>query len=361
MSSGKKLPVGQVYPTAVKLRDLLGMACERIEFAGSLRRAGGEAAVLIGDLELVAVPQPLRLRFGVPADRQKNALESLLADLVGQQAIRRWPVDLAKQAWGERYKKFWIPVAGEWFQVDLFIADQDNFGSIFTIRTGPAMFMQAFMAQINRVGIYQQTEGYLTSIQSGEIVPVPSERDYFARAGVKWVEPEKRIGPESVKPIRERSAANAKALTVWQPWASLLAAGVKEYETRSWSTRYRGLIAIHAAKRQPDTDYRRLIGGRGNMPDPLPVGAVVALARLVDVVPTDTLRAKPGFMASQEARLGDYAPGRFAWQMKIVEQYDPPLPAQGKQGLWDWTPVEQQGSRQDANQGGAQPAQMSLF
>ncbi len=40
-----------------------------------------------------------------------------------------------------------------------------------------------------------------------------------------------------------------KALTIWQPYASLIAAGLKQYETRSWSTRYRGLLAIHAAKR----------------------------------------------------------------------------------------------------------------
>lgn len=47
-----------------------------------------------------------------------------------------------------------------------------------------------------------------------------------------------------------------KAITIWQPWASLIACGVKQYETRSWPTKYRGPIAIHAAamdmvRRQP--------------------------------------------------------------------------------------------------------------
>lgn len=37
-----------------------------------------------------------------------------------------------------------------------------------------------------------------------------------------------------------------KAITIWQPYASLIAAGLKEYETRSWPTRYRGPIAIHS-------------------------------------------------------------------------------------------------------------------
>lgn len=40
-----------------------------------------------------------------------------------------------------------------------------------------------------------------------------------------------------------------KALTIWQPWASLLVSGQKKYETRSWATDYRGPIAIHAAMR----------------------------------------------------------------------------------------------------------------
>lgn len=40
-----------------------------------------------------------------------------------------------------------------------------------------------------------------------------------------------------------------KALTVWQPWASLIAHGVKVFETRSWATKWRGPLAIHAAGR----------------------------------------------------------------------------------------------------------------
>lgn len=42
-----------------------------------------------------------------------------------------------------------------------------------------------------------------------------------------------------------------KAITIWQPWASLLAIGAKRYETRNWETKYRGPIAIHAAKKDP--------------------------------------------------------------------------------------------------------------
>ena len=58
-----------------------------------------------------------------------------------------------------------------------------------------------------------------------------------------------------------------KAITIWQPWATLLPLGVKLYETRSWATSYRGPIAIHAAalklpqvlkKCFPDEDGKRM-------------------------------------------------------------------------------------------------------
>ena len=42
-----------------------------------------------------------------------------------------------------------------------------------------------------------------------------------------------------------------KAITILQPYASLIVAGAKQYETRSWDTPYRGIIAIHAGKNKP--------------------------------------------------------------------------------------------------------------
>ena len=83
-----------------------------------------------------------------------------------------------------------------------------------------------------------------------------------------------------------------KALTLHQPWASLVAVGVKTIETRSWSTKYRGRLAIHAGARKPTMDavYApalaegwRWLEGAGLVP--LPLGAVVATCELVDVVP----------------------------------------------------------------------------
>jgi hypothetical protein len=40
-----------------------------------------------------------------------------------------------------------------------------------------------------------------------------------------------------------------KAISLWQPWASLWVSGRKIHETRSWRTRHRGWLAVHAARR----------------------------------------------------------------------------------------------------------------
>lgn len=199
--SGGKLPLSVVQPVAQRLRDRLAAGCERIEFAGSLRRAGlGDP--LLGDLELVAIPQTGRLQFGIPAERQVNALEAILLDLIAQGVIRRLPVELARPAWGPRYKKFWAPVDREWLQVDLFLADRANWGAIFTIRTGSDAFSRALVTHIRYKTPYVQDDGYLRVQASSEVVPVPEEADYFAAAGVQWVEPVTRNGPADVVPIR---------------------------------------------------------------------------------------------------------------------------------------------------------------
>jgi len=129
-----------------------------------------------------------------------------------------------------------------------------------------------------------------------------------------------------------------KALTIWQPWASLIAAGLKEYETRSWATKHRGALAIHAAKRWTwaERDFANLLAARypnemRGVPPALPTGAVLGIARLIDCVPAGELRL-PDF----ERAVGDFAPGRFAWRLEIVEVFAEPVPVRGRQGLWNW-------------------------
>lgn len=40
-------------------------------------------------------------------------------------------------------------------------------------------------------------------------------------------------------------------------------------------------------------------------------------------------------LSPTEIALGDYSPGRYAWEFSGLHPIDP-IPASGKQGLWNW-------------------------
>lgn len=147
-----------------------------------------------------------------------------------------------------------------------------------------------------------------------------------------------------------------KAITIHQPWASLIAIGAKRFETRGWKTNYRGPIAIHAAKKDPlttmeslDFDLQKLIfetfyehfGIYSGALERMPTGVVVATAELTNCYQSvDTwtdgyeLEGKK-LIWSPECDFGDFTPGRYAWEMSDVKMLDKPLPAKGQQGLWN--------------------------
>ena len=177
-----------------------------------------------------------------------------------------------------------------------------------------------------------------------------------------------------------------KVLTIRQPWASLIAVGAKTIETRPFSTKYRGPLAIHAGLKRPGRAFtdsaaglitadwwvveehgddalldRRAGAGTVYDTHAMPLGAVVALCDLVDVVPivdsavdgTRTIVAidTPTPEGNSVVRLwhddgractgeddqlpfGDFTVGRFAWILGNVRPIEP-VPMKGAQGLRD--------------------------
>jgi hypothetical protein len=128
-----------------------------------------------------------------------------------------------------------------------------------------------------------------------------------------------------------------RALTLLQPWASLIAVGAKRLETRNWCTAYRGLLAIHAGK--ASTEWSRAtwrlpvvqeaMGGAGIVAEEdLPRGCVVAVCELCDCIPILEPPAEP------ERSFGVYTPGRFAWKLANVRPLPVPVPMRGLPGLW---------------------------
>ena len=166
-----------------------------------------------------------------------------------------------------------------------------------------------------------------------------------------------------------------KALTIHQPYASLIAVGAKRYETRSWATRYRGPIAIHAGTKEPRfpipeySDFGDAmcyaLGScsywGGNPPkwcdapnaihfrdDEFPRGGVIAIADLVEcheidyadyhngLCPIGTADGNSFMLTKAEFLFGNWTPGRFAWELANVKRLPVPVPCKGRQGLWNW-------------------------
>lgn len=130
-----------------------------------------------------------------------------------------------------------------------------------------------------------------------------------------------------------------KALSLWQTWASLVAWGEKEFETRHWYLRHRGLLAIHAAKKN-DRDTQYAIGQlvrfspRLQLEETrLPYGAVVCIVNVIDCQPTENVKLH---ISQREKAFGNYQPDRWAIRMQLVEVFNQPYFCPGKQGLWEF-------------------------
>lgn len=106
-----------------------------------------------------------------------------------------------------------------------------------------------------------------------------------------------------------------KVLTIKQPWAIMLARGIKTDETRSWSTSFRGEFLIHAAKGW-DWDAMPFYWAnkaRLNLPDPddMPVGKIIGKAELTAVIPPDQYKLSLKSIGQEE--YSNYEPNMFVF------------------------------------------------
>lgn len=147
-------------------------------------------------------------------------------------------------------------------------------------------------------------------------------------------------------------------ISLWQPWASAIALGLKRFETRSWAAECVGhRIAIHAAKRNtPEVrtwwmenvkaafaehaDVSREAFAKAGIHDwcDLPLGAIVCTCDLVAVHPTEPLVERRG-VPPLECVWGNFSPGRYAWELANVEPLKVPAPAKGWQNFFTWDPA----------------------
>lgn len=154
-----------------------------------------------------------------------------------------------------------------------------------------------------------------------------------------------------------------KALTLWQPWASLVAAGAKPYEFRSWpAPRWvQGKrIAIHAgARRIYREELHWLLSWLGDIHEPpclrvrlaqpileaelrqpgtLPLSHVLCTAVLGVPKPGEECAYEFGWAGNGTNDSDREGTFNWGWPLTDIEPLEPPMPARGAQGFWEWTP-----------------------
>ena len=120
-----------------------------------------------------------------------------------------------------------------------------------------------------------------------------------------------------------------KAITLWQPWASLIMDVRKIVETRPMPWYYEGLVAIHAGRRVDDAAAIRF----GYNPFTLPYGAILGIVRKTGLFHFEKAFEEKLYHVDE---YGDFTPGRYGYPMTLVERFAVPIPAKGHQGFWAW-------------------------
>lgn len=149
-------------------------------------------------------------------------------------------------------------------------------------------------------------------------------------------------------------------LSLAQPFASLLIAGIKTFETRSWKPGPRNMeiikregLLVHASQSKK---YAYLAGQAPfwqhlSKMGKLPMGAIIGRVQVGRVIKTEawlkefTWPSDPKGIWPEEYFFGDYSPNRFAWACYDQEKFPEPIPVKGKLSLWSWEPPNPSYSR----------------
>jgi len=149
-----------------------------------------------------------------------------------------------------------------------------------------------------------------------------------------------------------------KVISLLQPWATLVVIGAKKIETRSWNTKYRGPILIHASKSMESAkeilDNPEIYNSfsialqQADGKIKLPFGAIIGKVNIVDSIKFEKQdkkclklffnhELKLGWeFTDQELAFGDYSAGRYGWLLNNPVQFKKPIPAKGSRMFWDY-------------------------
>lgn len=175
MSDGKRMTLEYARALALGVVDLLRPLCDRIEVAGSVRRQKAE----VGDVEIVCIP---KAQFDLVGQAYRT-------DKDIEHALYQAGLQFRKN--GPKFKQFDVGDG----RCDLFLTTPEQWGVIFTLRTGSAEFSHRLVMPKALGGMLpgylRVQEGRLVHVD-GQVLETPEEEDVFRALGLSWVAPEMR-------------------------------------------------------------------------------------------------------------------------------------------------------------------------
>jgi DNA polymerase/3'-5' exonuclease PolX len=196
VSQGEPVAYGEALRRALALTGALDSACERLEIAGSLRRA----KPTVRDIELVALPR-FEDRAGEDlwsTDATHDLLEERIAELLAARFLEaRQVANHRADGRVETQTKLgpaFKALVYRGIPVDLFIVrGSASWGCIYALRTGPGDWNTKLVTDCQAIG--RRVAGGQAERWAGDgwvAVPTPEETDFFAALGQPWVDPEDR-------------------------------------------------------------------------------------------------------------------------------------------------------------------------
>lgn len=122
-----------------------------------------------------------------------------------------------------------------------------------------------------------------------------------------------------------------KALTIKEPWASLIINNYKTYEFRSWKTNYRGKILIHAGLSLEKSELKYFEDYNLNYQ----CGNIIGEATITDCILVTKEFNKKLFDINNKVYKNNHE-NLYAWKLENIVKYENPIPIKGKLGLWDY-------------------------
>lgn len=124
-----------------------------------------------------------------------------------------------------------------------------------------------------------------------------------------------------------------KVLTIKQPWATLIMQGYKRFEFRSWQTKYRGELLIHAVKGIDKEAIKRL---SKYLPKELPLGKILGKVTLVDCIKMSPEFKEDLLKENSDIYTKSSFKENYGWQIDNVQVFDEPIDAKGHLSLWEY-------------------------